>query len=165
VVDAVAGRAITVGIVVNQSPAAVAELRRHCGVDLLQLHGDEPDDEVRVLGGWAIKVFRRSSLPDGRDFALFPDAWGFLLDRWHPTTYGGAGAAWDYPRLPPGTTRRPVLLAGGWTPETVRSGIEQTRPWGVDVCSGVESAPGRKDPDRMRRFFDEACHAQIPTPA
>lgn len=82
----------------------------------------------------------------------------FVLDTYHPTQLGGTGLTQDWTRLQAVCARapRPILLAGGLTPETVVAAIRTARPAGVDVSSGVEAAPGRKDPDKVRRFVRNA---------
>ncbi|BCW94709.1 MAG: phosphoribosylanthranilate isomerase [Fimbriimonadales bacterium] len=82
----------------------------------------------------------------------------FVLDTYHPTLLGGTGVAQDWTRLRTVCARapKPIMLAGGLTPETVADAIRTARPAGVDVSSGVEAAPGRKDPDRVRQFIRNA---------
>ena len=93
----------------------------------------------------------------------FPGAAGFLFDGHPPGGLGGSGERFDWNRIPR-DLGRPWLLAGGLTPENVFEAICATRPWGVDVSSGVETEPGVKDGDKMRRFVEECrradCHSE-----
>lgn len=176
---AVAGRVPLVGVFVNRPAAEVEEIAETVGLDLIQLHGDEGPEEVAGFGRRAVKVFRRRELPGRDEVAAYPDAWGFLFDVPHDTLYGGTGVAWAWgevagaPELPELVGGRPVLLAGGIGPgnaaEIARavaiSGIARRMTVGVDVCSGVESAPGRKDRALLERLFAEVRNGQSSSPA
>ena len=96
----------------------------------------------------------------GADHALYAAAGcgapAFLVDAYSPTLYGGTGHTADWSAARPLAQHYPLLLAGGLTPVNVADAITQVRPWGVDVASGVESAPGRKDPAKVRVFIEAA---------
>ena len=168
IADAVGGRIPLVGVFVNRPREQIERLTAEVGLDLVQLHGDESPEEVERLGGRAIKVFRRDRLPERRELVLYPDVWGFLFDVPHESLYGGTGRAWSYeavagsPELPRRVGGRPVLLAGGVHPGNVArirdlaagSGLLETMTLGVDVCSGIEQAPGVKDRRQMERLFE-----------
>lgn len=147
-----------VGLFVNQDPLPVLEI---CPLDVVQFHGDESPEFARRCGRRWIKVFRigRTEDLDARD--AYPDASAHLLDAFHPAARGGTGTCID-PALLQGRVRPhpPVILAGGLTPENVAAAVGALRPYGVDVSSGVESAPGRKDALKMRRFVDAVREAQ-----
>lgn len=156
------GRVLKVGVFVNAHPLVVTETVAELGLDRVQLHGDErtgdfpelrPDQLIR-----AVRVRDEASMKD----ALGWDASLFIYDT-YSKQYGGSGqvAPWD---LIARAARRPFLIAGGLTPENVAAAIASTRPDGVDVSSGVESAPGVKDTDKLRRFVDSArrAGAQLP---
>jgi len=151
------GAPAIVGVFVRETPDRIAEIDRAVGLDLLQFHGDESADELSPYGERALKVLRWSARPPAEFFAAFGHAWGFLLDR--KTTeggpWGGSGQAWDYAEAATLPTAKPVLLAGGIGPGNVRAALAAARPWGVDVCSRVESAPGVKDPRLLAALFRE----------
>lgn len=155
IADAVRGRTVLVGVFVNETRERVEEVAARVGLDLVQFHGDESPREVEPFGARAIRALRWTGRRDQARLAEYPRVWGFLLDRRHDSLYGGSGEAWDYRSVAGLLVTKPVLLAGGLGPRNVRSAVAAVRPWGVDVASGVESAPGRKDRALLRRFFSE----------
>lgn len=171
---AVGGRIPLVGVFVNRPPGEIEELVETVGLDLVQLHGDEPPEEVARFGARAIKVFRRETPPEAEELARYPQVWGFLFDVPHESLYGGTGRSWAYeavvgrPDLPQRVGGRAVLIAGGVSPDNVAgiraaveaAGFGDDLSVGVDVCSGVESAPGIKDRERMERLFSEVRDGQ-----
>jgi phosphoribosylanthranilate isomerase len=134
-----------VGVFVNETPARIEQIAGQIGLEVAQLHGAEtPEQHPRGLRIWkAIRINGTTTIADYPAEAL-------LLD-------GPAnGQTFDW-SLAIGRTR-PVILAGGLTPENVREAIERVKPWGVDVSSGVESSPGRKDHARMKQFIEASLH-------
>jgi phosphoribosylanthranilate isomerase len=166
IADAVRGRAALVGVFVNAPAAQVEETAARAGLDLVQFSGDEGPEAVAPFASRAIKAFRTGGLPSGEEIAAYGDVWGLLVDAPHAALYGGTGAAWDYGSLAgaPGLAGRRLLLAGGLGPDNVRRAVEAARPWGVDVCSRVESAPGIKDLELLRRLFLEVRNGKTQTP-
>ncbi len=165
--DARAMRPTLVGIFVNASPAAVAVLLDRCGLDLAQLHGDETPAQLMLLEGRAYKGVRDVAMKERereKELAAFaaagPGHPALLVDAYTPDAYGGTGRAADWPAARAAARQFPIFLAGGLTPENVGDAIAQVRPWGVDVASGVESAPGRKDAEKIRAFIRAARGAQ-----
>ena len=154
---------ILVGVFVNVAPVEIQETLAMTGLDLAQLHGDEPASAFAALHGRAFKALR----PATRDQALTEaDLYGtlgvtagpqLLLDAYDPRAYGGTGqkADWDAAAAVAQRFDR-MLLAGGLTPENVAEAVRAVRPWGVDVASGVETAPGRKDHAAVQRFVAAA---------
>jgi phosphoribosylanthranilate isomerase len=132
---------------------------------LLQFHGSEEDAFCRSFGVPYIKAIPMGGVPDSpSDLQLrYPGAAGFLFDSHAPGENGGSGVTFDWARLPK-QLNKPVMLAGGLTPDNVFDAIIATLPWGVDVSSGIESAPGVKDGDRMRHFVEQVrqadCHVE-----
>jgi phosphoribosylanthranilate isomerase len=147
---------IKVGVFVNAPEAAVMRAITECGLNIVQFHGDESPAYVRNFPVMTIKAFRirdESSLQPLADYAT--DAW--LLDAHAPGARGGTGETfnWDL-ALRAKELGRPVFLAGGLTPENVAEAVRRVRPYAVDVSSGVESAPGRKDHQKVLAFIRAA---------
>ncbi|WP_432822260.1 phosphoribosylanthranilate isomerase [Trichloromonas sp.] len=148
----------TVGLFVNETPEQIREIVDTCGLDVIQLHGDEGPDQClypprRVLK--ALRVQGEHSLAGIDDYRVS----ALLLDAWRPDSYGGTGHVCDWQLAARVAAGRRVILAGGLTPENVAEAIRLVRPYGVDVSSGVEIAPGRKDPERVASFIHNAKSA------
>lgn len=159
------------GVFVNADPAAIMEVVRAARLDAVQLHGDEPSAAVAQMAEVA-QVFK--ALRVGPDFSAaalekYPDAFGFLFDAAEgaPGQYGGTGRLADWGVAQQAVRGHRIILAGGLTSENVAAAILQVRPYGVDVASGVESAPGAKDHAQLRDFIREARRAdqQLNAPA
>ncbi|MEA2563995.1 MAG: phosphoribosylanthranilate isomerase [Acidobacteriota bacterium] len=148
-----------VGVFVNRPAGEVEEIESEVGLDLLQLSGDETPEEAAPFASRAIKAFRGT---DGT--AGWADAWAWLFDAPHGSLYGGTGMAWNFQAIAGIAGERRVFVAGGLGPDNVRQAIEASRAFAVDVCSRVESAPGIKDPELLRRLFQEVRNAQSQTP-
>jgi len=158
IAGAVRGRVKTVGVFVNRGAAEVEEIGRRVGLDFYQFHGDEEPEAVAPFADRAIRALRVESEADPALLDGWEAVWGLLFDARDPRAYGGSGRGWNYGslgRLRGAASSRPVFLAGGLAPANVRAAIAAARPWAVDVCSGVEAVPGRKDPALMERFFKE----------
>ncbi|MBM3946736.1 MAG: phosphoribosylanthranilate isomerase, partial [SAR202 cluster bacterium] len=140
----------TVGLVVDQE---VEPILRICPVDVVQFHGQESPDMVRRCARRAIKAFRVRSSSDLDRLAPYVGTAAFLLDAYVPGQAGGTGQQfpWDLAR-PAREAGTPIIVAGGLTPENVAECIKTTAPYGVDVSTGVEAAPGVKDPQRVQAF-------------
>lgn len=132
---------------------------------LLQFHGNEDDAFCRSFGTpylKAIAMGQADGVGDATALQLrYPAAAALLFDGHGGDVRGGNGTPFDWSRIPTGL-HKPFVVAGGLTPDNVFDAIQQTLPWGVDVSSGIESAPGIKDGDRMRQFVEEVrradCH-------
>ncbi len=146
-----------VGIFVNAPPAVVAALCKSLKLDAAQLHGDESPQTVaelaRSLTVW--KAFRVE--PDFRMETLdeYPEAFAFLFDAAHTGQYGGTGRNTDWDLARRAAVGRRIILAGGLKVENVAAAVRTVRPYAVDVASGVESKPGKKDHGRLREFIQE----------
>lgn len=141
---------LRVGVFVRSPPAEVRELVRRVGLGAVQLHGDEDPAAYRDVGAALWQVLRvERTLPE----APSTGADAVLLDA-RVESFGGGGVPFDW-RVATRTQnwKQPVWLAGGLTADNVGGAIRTVRPWGVDVASGVESAPGVKDPVRVRAFI------------
>lgn len=169
IAGAVGGRVPLVGVFVNAPAAEVEEIAGHVGLELLQFSGDEGPEDVAPFASRAIKAFRIGRLPQREDVAMYAGVWGILIDAPHGTLYGGTGAAWDYGSVSEGTAELPgrLFLAGGIGPDNVRwarRALASVRPYALDVCSRVESAPGIKDLELLGRLFQEVRHGETQTP-
>jgi phosphoribosylanthranilate isomerase len=147
---------LKVGVFVNAPEDLVIRAIRECGLNLLQFHGDEPPEYCQQFGLMSMKAFRvrdAASLQAVLNYQT--DAW--LLDAYSTDAPGGTGETfnWDLALQAQGWGR-PVFLAGGLTPENVAEAVRCARPYGVDVSSGVEAAPGRKDHAKVRAFIQAA---------
>lgn len=146
-----------VGVFVNAERAYVASLVEQLGLHAVQFSGDEATADLQGWSCATIKTVRlaaEGTLPDWEAIA----ADYLLLDTYKAGRYGGTGETFAWERataLPPQRMSR-LLLAGGLTPDNVAAAVRLVRPWAVDVASGVESAPGHKDPDKLRAFITNA---------
>ncbi len=150
---------VTVGVFRDHSPQRIVEIMEASGLRAAQLHGREKPEEaawVRRRVRMVIKAFVAGNAQVANAKAYGADA--ILLDAPNP----GTGQVFDWrlaEGVPPGQR---LLLAGGLTPENVTDAITQVNPWGVDVVSGVEATPGKKDPRRLRAFVAAAKAAARP---
>jgi len=149
-----------VGVFVNASYSEITSILDSCRIPLAQLSGDEPASLLEQLGDRAYKAIRPQSPEEAGTqagiYALRSSPPALLVDAYLPGEYGGTGQTGDWSLASQLAAQYPLLLAGGLTPENVTSAVEQVSPWGVDVASGVESAPGRKDPEKIRAFIQQA---------
>lgn len=147
---------VRVGVFVNASEDQIVRASGECALNLLQFHGDEAPEYCLQFGLMSMKAFR---IRDAASLQNLPkyrtDAW--LLDAWEADIPGGTGNSfnWDL-AVEAKKLGRPIFLAGGLTPENVAAAVKQVRPYAVDVSSGVESAPGKKDPQKVSRFIQAA---------
>ncbi len=144
------GRAKCVGVFVNASVGEILATMDTLGLNLAQLHGDETPEMLTALDGKGFKAFR--GIPESVDGFARSESPVFLVDASVKGLYGGSGVIADWNGAAELAKKYPLLLAGGLTPENVAEAVRRVRPWGVDVASGVESAPGEKDPSRMKAF-------------
>jgi phosphoribosylanthranilate isomerase len=164
IAEAVRGRTALVGVFVNAPPAEIEDTLARVGLDLVQLSGDEEPEDYAHLSSRLIKAFRSGGDPGDDALAPWKDGWGLLFDAPHGTLYGGSGKTWSYEAVSQMTSRLAgsrIFLAGGLGPDNVRPAIQAARPFAIDVCSRVESAPGIKDPELLRRLFEEVRNAQV----
>ena len=150
-----------IGIFVNWDASPVTTLAKALGLSAAQLHGDEPPQLITEIAKKvpvikALHVAKGSALPP---FAKYRAATAFLLDAPHSGQYGGTGQTADWGVAHTAAKSHRILLAGGLTPENVAEAILAVRPYAVDVTSGVESKPGRKDPAKLNAFFEAVARA------
>jgi phosphoribosylanthranilate isomerase len=147
---------IKVGVFVNAPEDFVVAAARECGLSLLQFHGDESPEYCLQFGLMSMKAFRVRDAASLEQLQHYPtEAW--LLDAYTSDRQGGTGEKFNWGlALEARKLGRPIFLAGGLTPENVASAVQQAQPYGVDVSSGVEAAPGRKDHAKVRAFIQAA---------
>jgi len=146
-----------VGIFVNSLPLEVSATCKSLKLDAAQLHGDESPETVAELAR-SIPVYKAFRVE--ADFPLatldeYPEAFAFLFDAAHTGQYGGTGRTTDWDVARRAAVSRRIILAGGLNVENVAAAVRIVRPYGIDVASGVESKPGKKDHGRLREFIQE----------
>ena len=155
---------LKVGVFVDPDENLVLGALSDCGLSLLQFHGNESPEFCRQFGAMSMKAFR---IKDASSLQALPsyatDAW--LLDTYSPHQIGGTGETfnWDL-AIEARKLGRPIFLAGGLTPANVAAAINRVQPFAVDVSSGVESAPGKKDQAKVKAFIEAAKRtSEIPS--
>jgi phosphoribosylanthranilate isomerase len=145
-----------VGVFVNERPARIREIAAACRLGWIQFHGDEGPEECAEFGGRAIKAVRVKDAESLRGLDRYRVG-AILLDSHVPGARGGTGTvfAWDLTAVA-ASAGKPIILSGGLTVENVARAIAAAMPYAVDVSSGVESEPGRKDPALMEEFVRRA---------
>jgi phosphoribosylanthranilate isomerase len=156
IVGLIPGYVDVAGVFVNASLDHIKEAVERCRLDWVQLHGDEDPDFCRSLLSMnvkTIKAIRVSSAADiERADEFYTDA--ILLDAYDPEKYGGTGVSFDWNMV--GHMKKRVFLAGGINPDNVEAAV-RLGVYGIDVCSGVESEPGRKDHSKMKMLFERVA--------
>lgn len=149
----------TVGIFVNAAGEHVREVAKMCSLNWVQLHGDETPEYCDALRWISAKVIKGIRVKDASDIERANDYYtdAVLLDAFHPDEYGGTGHKFDWNLVRRLQTR--VFLAGGITPENAVEAVE-VGAYGIDLCSGIESSPGKKDHEKMQRLFENIKHVR-----
>ena len=150
---------LPVGVFVNEEPDRVRALMDECGLALAQLHGDETVQYCQDLGRPIMKALRlkdRGTFLALAEFQGRANVRGFLIDAFSNQAYGGTGQTVDWTLAQEAARATPIVLAGGLTPTNVEEAISHVRPYGIDVSSGVELSPGKKDHDKVRAFIQAA---------
>ncbi len=146
-----------VGVFVNESESTIRRVAQRSGIDTIQLHGDEPPRLVQTLAPF--HVIKSFAIREEKDLDALTryHCNGYLLDTWNASVHGGSGHTFDWSiaaRAVQDHTH--VILAGGLGPVNIADALEQVRPWGVDLNSGVEIKPGQKNPRKMKHAIDIA---------
>ena len=147
------GQITTVGVFVNETADRVQEIVSFCGLDLIQLHGNESPDYCRhfpqeqIIKAFALKS--REDLERIKDYAVR----AILVDTHDPNLHGGTGRTSNWGLAAQAKTLAPLILSGGLHPGNIRNAVEDVRPAAVDINSGVEVSPGIKDYDRVRTMI------------
>ncbi|MBU1666353.1 MAG: phosphoribosylanthranilate isomerase [Gammaproteobacteria bacterium] len=149
----------SVALFVNPTAAEVEVVLKTVRPDVLQFHGEETADFCRAFGVPYLKAFRvRPGVDLLQSAASYHDAQGWLLDAWSEAAHGGTGERFDWDLIPRDLPR-PMVLAGGLTPDNVAAAVVTVRPWAVDVSSGVEASKGIKDAAKIAAFIKEIRNA------
>jgi phosphoribosylanthranilate isomerase len=158
IVAAVRGKATPVAVFVNELPEVIENVCRLLKIEMIQLSGHEPPAVSRRLKFFRIKAVH---VRDGSELLLHRDypCDAFLLDTSAPGEFGGTGKSFDLRKIEGIKPGKPWILAGGLNPENVASAIRTSRPDGVDVASGIEKSPGKKDPQLLKSFINVAKEA------
>ncbi len=151
----------TVGVFVDSPTEQINEVVRRAGINSVQLHGKESPEECAMAeGASVIKAFRVSGEDDIAGIGAYATndytVAAVLLDTFVEGTHGGTGKTFDWKLAIKAKKYGPLILSGGLGPDNVSEAIETVRPYAVDVSSGVESAPGTKEPEKVKRFIEEA---------
>lgn len=146
----------TVGVFVNEKPDTIREIIQFCGLDLIQLHGDESPDLCHELMPYTIKAFRPKDEKDLSVIGLYiGKIRALLFDTYSGEKRGGTGKTFDWDLAIKGKKLGlPIILAGGLSPSNIEQAISTVRPFAVDVNSGVEDGPGKKSPALMKRLME-----------
>jgi len=161
---------LTVGVFVDETPERVLEIAQETGIRALQLHGSESPEYLDRLGSYLkIKTIKIGNDFQPEQLTRYRSASLFLLEALVAGLVGGTGQTFDWGLAREATHYGKIILAGGLTPENVAEAVRRVRPWGVDVASGVEMEPGKKDPRLIREFIQAARSAELqaasPSPA
>jgi len=143
--------AVCIGVFVDRSPHEVQDIAAAVGLTAVQLHGHETPEVAAQCRLPVIKAIRAEDCDEGRLRAFRVSA--FLFDASHPSLAGGTGLRADWTLAQATAARHPLILAGGLHPGNVRKALNTVRPRGLDLSSGLESAPGCKDPERLLELF------------
>jgi len=148
----------TVGLFVNEEVPQIRRTMAAARLDVVQLHGDETPEKCLIKPLRVIKALRvkdAASLAGAGDYQVS----ALLLDAWCDQAFGGTGKQFDWQLAKRLTGQRPLILAGGLTPENIIDAVQAVKPYAVDVSSGVEAAPGQKDHQKVAEFIRRARNA------
>jgi phosphoribosylanthranilate isomerase len=147
-----------VGVFMNEKPEVVGEIVNYCGLTVVQLHGQEPPEYCQMMSRRVIKAFQVK--PGMGPDLLEPYnnvVWAFLLDAYHKEMGGGTGETFDWTLVEQLKPAKPLILAGGLNVDNVGDAINQVHPFAVDVNSGIEVSPGRKDTAKIAAFLRQVA--------
>jgi len=149
---------IKVGVFVNQSLSEVKEIAAYCGLDTLQFHGDESPMYCKTFFLPVIKALRMKNSESLKEVEKYHHV-TLLLDTYSPVQAGGTGSVFPWEIAGRLKGKKDFVLSGGLTPSNIGKAIQTLKPWGVDVCSGVEESSGKKDLLNMKDFIKEVRKA------
>ncbi len=151
----------SVGIFVNESRDSVIEIATECSLTAVQLSGDETRDFFMSLPFQVIKAVRVKDASSLGVIRSYDPGATILLDSFVPGTYGGTGTSFDWQLVGGYLNDYHIIMAGGLRPENVSDMLRELRPYGIDVSSGVEQSPGKKDPEKLRSFVRNVKKAEF----
>jgi phosphoribosylanthranilate isomerase len=146
---------VSVGVFVNNPHSFISGAVKRCGIHIVQLHGDETPDFCKVIRTPTVKAFRVRDITSLEKIHGY-DVSAYLLDAYVPGTYGGTGLTFNWEAARIARQYGPIILAGGLNPYNVRKAVETVEPYAVDVSSGVEAAPGKKDHTKVTELIKRA---------
>ncbi len=147
-----------VGVFVNEEPGVVGEITRYCGLTVLQLHGQEPPEYCAMMARRVVKAFQVNDRLNSNLLASYKDVvWGYLLDTYRKDVAGGTGETFDWAVVETLKLERPLILAGGLDEKNVAAAINLVHPFCVDVNSGIEIAPGKKNVQKIEQLVHEVA--------
>ena len=146
----------SIGVFVNETSDKINRIAEQCRLTAVQLHGDESPAFCRHIKRRVVKAVRVKDAESLKGMSDF-DVSGFLLDAYNEESRGGTGRVFDWNLALRAKKQGPVIIAGGLNPYNVYTAIHRVKPYGVDVCSGVEKSPGVKDPEKISEFI-KAVH-------
>jgi phosphoribosylanthranilate isomerase len=165
ILSSYSGKAVPVLVTVNEKIETISQIVKETGIQIVQLHGTETQETIQVLESLQLQVFKAVPIRDHRSFGLIRKLrpHRFVLDAWHPTKKGGVGKAFDWDLLQAQEALvGKAFIAGGLDAESILKLLERVHPWGIDVSSGIEAKPGKKDPQKMEQLFQQVkgLHAE-----
>jgi phosphoribosylanthranilate isomerase len=146
---------VTVGVFVNNPIRSINLAVERCGIQVVQLHGDETPDFCSGIRHQIVKAFRVRDIMSIENIRNYPVS-GFLLDAYVPGSYGGTGLTFNWETAKLAKQYGPIILAGGLNVNNVREAVETVAPYAIDVSSGVEASPGKKDHAKVEEFIKRA---------
>jgi len=155
IVDALPPFISITGVFVDERQGAISDIAGFCGLDTVQLHGDEDQHECNRLKRLGLKIIKGFRVGENFNFEAVHayDVDAHLFDAFDKDNYGGSGKVFRWELLKGRKSRIPLILSGGLTPDNVREAVQVVNPYAVDVSSGVEKAPGIKSPELIQRFI------------
>ncbi len=156
IIDKLPPLTLKIGVFVDEKPEIIRDTMNRCRLDGVQLHGSETPEFCRLFRRRVIKSFKPESDQHIEGIGDY-DVDAFLLDSYHPDMAGGTGTTFDWElAVAAKMFGKPVILSGGLNPENVADAVRLVTPYAIDVASGVESFPGKKDPEKLKNFIEQA---------
>jgi len=157
IIEKIKGKALATGVFVNESATRVEETAEYCGLDAIQLHGNEtPLYCANIKVDRIIKAFRIKDTASLKAIKGYDNVFAYLLDTFSKDRYGGTGRAFDWDiAVKAKSLGKPIILSGGLNSGNIGEAIKVVRPYGVDISSSIESEPGKKDAGLMKCIIEE----------